>query len=423
MTSPDDCTLVCPDNTDVVAPGVIDSEAAAPDDMPAPQADLKAWLAVGSIGFGSFVMVTSELLPVGVLTDIGAGLHVSDGVAGLMMMVPAAIATLAAPAAIMLAGRLDRCLVLWILTSLIITSNLIAALAPNFAVLLVGRFLLGICVGGFWTFAASIGRRLVPEANAGKATALILAGISVGTVCGVPAAAVIAEAVSWRAAFGTTALLTAIGLLGQILLLPRMPAGDAIHLRHLIAPLRHGMARIGMVLSVLLFIGQFASYTYLKAFLQQQVGLDGNYIAILLLAYGLAGVVATFIGEVATGRSVRVTMLVTGLVLGVVILAAPLAGTAKSAISALVTLWGLAFGVIPMAITTWMFKAAPDHPEAGQALLVSVVQISLSMGALIGGRIVDGFGLSMTMSFGGVLMLLAAATVLLSSRLAWPALD
>jgi predicted MFS family arabinose efflux permease len=412
MTSPDDSAPMSSQRHD-------DRDAAvlASDDPPA--ASLKAWLGVASIGFGSFVMVTSELLPVGILTDISAGLHVTEGVAGLMMMVPAGVATFAAPAAIMFAGRLDRRLVIWILSSLIVTANLVAALAPSFAIVLLGRFLLGICVGGFWTFATSVGRRLVPAASGGKATALILGGISLGTVCGVPAAAVIAEMLGWRAAFGITALLTAIGLLGQVLLLPRLPAGDAIGLRHLISPLRQGMARIGMLISVLVFIGQFASYTYLKAFLLQ-LGLDGNYIAILLLAYGLAGVVATVIGEIATKRSLRRTMLVTGIVLAAVILAAPWVGTSKPAISALVAIWGLAFGIIPMGITIWMFRAVPDHPEAGQALLVSVVQISLSMGALIGGRIVDGFGLAMTMTFGGVLMLLATATVLLSSRLAWP---
>lgn len=387
----------------------------------APRAGLKAWLAVGSIAVGSFVMVTSELLPVGVLTDISAGLHVSNGVAGLMMMVPAAIATFAAPIALIAAGRLDRRLVLCALMGLIICANIVAASAPNFAIVLVGRFLLGICVGGFWTYATSTGRRLVPEAFGNKATAIILTGISFGTVCGVPAGALIATWLGWRMAFASTAVLTGLVLLAQIVFLPRMPANEAIRLSHLIAPLRHTMARVGLAVSVLVFIGQFASYTYLKAFLQQVAHLDATLIALLLLIFGLAGVVANFVGEWTTARSLKATMIVVSVILGLVIAGTNLTGESKLAISAVVAVWGLAFGVIPIAITVWMFKAEPDYPEAGQALLVSVVQIALSSGALIGGRIVDNFGLPATMSFGGVLCFIAAAVVLIFVRAPWPA--
>jgi predicted MFS family arabinose efflux permease len=386
----------------------------------APRADLKAWLAVGSIAVGAFVMVTSELLPVGILTDISAGLHVSDGVAGLMMMVPAAIATFAAPVALVAAGRLDRRLVLCVLMGLIICANIIAASAPSFAVVLVGRFVLGICVGGFWTYATSTGRRLVPEAFGNKATAIVLTGISFGTVCGVPAGALIATWFGWRMAFATTAVLTSLVLLAQIAFLPRMPANEAIRLSHLLSPLRHTMARVGLVVSVLVFIGQFASYTYLKAFLQQVVHLDATLIAILLLIFGLAGVVANFIGEWSTARSLKATMIVVAVILGLAVIGINFVGVDKLLISALVAVWGLAFGVIPIAITVWMFKAEPDHPEAGQALLVSVVQIALSSGALIGGRIVDNFGLPATMNFGGILVIAAAVVVLLFLRSAWP---
>ncbi|HVJ41636.1 MAG TPA: MFS transporter [Dongiaceae bacterium] len=384
------------------------------------RADTRAWLAVLSIAIGAFVMVTSELLPVGLLTDISAGLHVTNGVAGLMMMMPAAVATFAAPIALIAAGRFDRRLVLCSLMALIICSNIVAALAPSFAVVLMGRFLLGICVGGFWTYATATGQRLVPPASASKAIAIVLTGISLGTVCGVPAGALIAEYFGWRAAFATTAVLTGLVLFAQIAFLPRMPGNAEMRLSHLVAPLRYTMARIGLLVSVLIFIGQFASYTYLKAFLQQVSGLDGTLVAILLLVYGLTGVAANFIGEWATARNLKVTMVGIAVVGGLSIPAFNLLSGSAILVSALVAIWGLAFGIIPIAITVWMYKASPDQPEAGQALLVSVVQIALSSGAAIGGRIVDWYGLPATMNFGGLLMWLAAALVLLFIRSAWP---
>ncbi|MDY0885192.1 MFS transporter [Dongia soli] len=381
-----------------------------------PRADIAAWAAVLSIAVGSFVMVTTEFLPIGLLTDIAAGLRVSDGTAGLMVTMPAAAAAIAAPTLIMLSGGLDRRYVLWALMGLLIVSNSVAALAPSFPVLLIGRVLLGICVGGFWSFATNIGRRLVPEVAGSRAVALVLAGISVGTVCGVPAGALIGDLFGWRAAFGLTAGFTALVLLSQILLLPPLPAQQAVGLRHLFAPLRWPMARIGYLVCIFLFIGQFAAYTYLKPLLQQVIGLAPDYIALLLLVYGLTGIVATFIGERATARSLGGAMIGITVILGLTVIAAPHATEGQLLITALVGLWGFAFGAIPVAITNWMFKAVPDNPEAGQGLLVSVVQVALSSGALVGGLLVDHAGIVNAMTAAGSLVLVGGLITALFAR-------
>ncbi len=149
-------------------------------------------------------------------------------------------------------------------------------------------------------------------------------------------------------------------------------------------------------------------------------GLDATFIAVLLLVYGLAGVIANFIGEWTTARNLKATMIAIAVVQALLIPAFNWFSGSAVLVSALVAIWGLAFGIIPIAITVWMYKAAPDHPEAGQALLVSVVQIALSSGAAIGGRIVDWYDLSTTMDFGGVLMWFGAGLVLLFLRSAWP---
>ena len=161
-------------------------------------AGLRAWLAVTSIAVGTFAMVTTEFLPIGLLTAIAGDLGVSEGTAGLMVTVPGIVAAITAPVVTVAAGSIDRRILVVLLTALIVLSNVVAWLTPTFTIMLLGRVLLGLCVGGFWTFAAAIGRRLVPEASGGRATALIIAAISVGTVVGVPAGAMIGELASWR---------------------------------------------------------------------------------------------------------------------------------------------------------------------------------------------------------------------------------
>jgi predicted MFS family arabinose efflux permease len=139
-------------------------------------------MGVLSIALGTFVLVTSEFLPIALLSSISQSLDLSKGVVGLTVMIPGLIAAGAAPALAMLAGRLNRKTVLTCLTLLTTLSNLIVALAPNLTWLLVGRIFLGVAVGGFWTFSVAAGRRLVDERSGARATALISAGISIGTV-------------------------------------------------------------------------------------------------------------------------------------------------------------------------------------------------------------------------------------------------
>jgi MFS family permease len=164
-------------------------------------ASARAWLAMASVALGSFAMVTSEFLPIGLLGAIARDMGVAEGRAGLMVTVPGFTAAFAAPAATLLAGRLDRRTLLLVLSALILGSNLLVAGAHGFGMLLAGRVLLGLCVGGFWALAAAVGRRLVPEASGDHATAIVLAGISAGTVLGVPLATAIGNSLGWRGAF------------------------------------------------------------------------------------------------------------------------------------------------------------------------------------------------------------------------------
>ena len=146
-----------------------------------PASTLSAWLAVLSVAIGAFALVTTEFLPVGLLPAIARDLGITDGQAGLMVTMPGLLAALAAPAVTVGAGRLDRRYVLLGLITLLLISNLAVAFSDSFITLLIGRLLLGIGVGGFWVIGVAVGPRLMPWA-AVRATSLVFAGVSLGTV-------------------------------------------------------------------------------------------------------------------------------------------------------------------------------------------------------------------------------------------------
>ena len=393
------------------------SAGAAPE-----SASLKSWLAVWSIALGSFVVVTSEFLPIGLLTNISGGLGVSDGIAGLMVSIPGIVAAIAAPAMTVFAGKVDRRILVLTLMALLAGSNLIAALAPNFAVMLVARVLFGICLGGFWTIAVTLGGRLVPKSSMARATTLIMAGISIATVAGVPVGKVIADVSSWRFAFGVIGFVALIAGGIQLFVLPKLSAPPAPGFHQLTALLHHADARLGLLTVALVIGGHFAAYTYVTPFLNQNPQMNPGFLSSLLLAFGVAGIFGNFLGGAMAGRNLRATLgtVVVLLVTSVALLPFfrdPLLGT-----SALVLVWGLAFGAIPIVLQLWVFKAAPDALEGGAALMVSTFQIFIALGSVLGGRVVDAFGPSAVMWGGGGTAAIALVIVALSrSHLKKPA--
>ncbi|MRW88946.1 MFS transporter [Duganella sp. FT80W] len=374
------------------------------------------WPGVLSIAIGAFALVTTEFLPVGLLPAIAAELGVTEGVAGMMVTVPGLVAALAAVLVTVGIGRTDRRYVLWGLTGTMLLSNLLVAFSHAFPLVLAGRALLGVGVGGFWALGPALSTRLAPAGSEPRALSMIFAGVSIGTVAGVPAGALIGELFGWRVAFHAGGVVALLVLLTQMRLLPSLPAKASVTFGQLPELLRVPKARLGIFITMLIFIGQFAAYTYITPFLAQVAQLNAKTISTLLLVYGAAGLVGNVIGGKILARSVRAGLITTGVVLGLSTLALPLLGTGLIGAALLVIIWGIAFGMMPMSVQTWIFQAAPQAMESGGAVFVATAQIALASGALVGGVAVDHLGVSSAMVVGGVLALAMAAVALRWAR-------
>ncbi|AWZ16649.1 MFS transporter [Streptomyces sp. ICC1] len=361
-----------------------------------------------AVALGIFCLITSELLPVGLLTPVGADLGVSDGVAGLMVTVPGLVAGFCAPLVTVGAGRLDRRFVLVGLIALMAVANLVAALAPGFAVLLAARLLVGVSVGGFWAIAGGLAVRLVPERHVGRATALVFGGVPTASVLGVPAGTLLGELGGWRFAFAAVGGLGVLTLAALLLLLPPLPPTRQITFAQLPALLRSNRGvRAGVAVTFLVVTGQFAAYTFVRPILQDVSGVDAGYVSTLLLGYGLAGVAGNFL---AGSRDAHRTLLAVGVCLAVIL---ALIATVPGAVagSVLLLAWGLVYGGVSVSCQSWMIKAAPDDAEAASSLMVAMFNLAIAAGALSGGLAVDGISVPAAPLTGAVLMALAAGTV------------
>jgi predicted MFS family arabinose efflux permease len=352
----------------------------------APRLQLPAsWLGVVSLAIGSFALVTSEFLPLGLLPDIARSLGVTTGQAGLLMTMPGFVAAAAAPLSIAFAGHIDRRRVLLALLVALAASNVLAATSTSLVQMLAGRFLLGLAVGSFWTIAGSLGPRLRPGKEGVKANTIILSGISFGTVAGVPAGALIGDMFDWRVSFWAGGILAALSIIAVATLLPSLPSQNRRGIRGMPGLLRRSKARVGLLAVLTIFVGHFAAYTFVTPFLNEKSGIAGPLLSSILLANGVAGFAGNFIGGSVSARKPSLSIIIASSLLGGSAILLMMFGEHTIAAAAAVVVWGLGFGMVPISMQTFLQSAAKDSVEDMQAMFVSVGQIAIGLGALVGG--------------------------------------
>ncbi|MDE1179907.1 MFS transporter [Paraburkholderia sp.] len=371
----------------------------------------RQWLAVAAVTIGAFAFVTTEFLPVGLLPHVARELGVSPGTAGLMVTTPGVIAAISAPGLMLGAGRMDRRLVFLLLTALLLGSNLLSAFAPNFTVMLIGRALLGAALGGFWTLATSAAKRLVEPRDAARAMAMILTGVTCATVIGVPLGTFIASFASWRVSFMATGGLVAVALAAQLFFVPSLPSAAALRPSDFVTLLRQSHSRRSLVMVALVFGAHFSCFTYVTPFLLGDAQLDMSVITWLLLGFGIIGFFSNFVASATVVKNLKLTTAAMVSLLMFALLLMPILRHVPLGVTAVLLIWGVAFGALPLCFSVWIQRATPDQPEAGSALFVSIIQVAIAAGSLVGGTVVDRVGIRADFLLGASLALLGLAAL------------
>lgn len=398
-----DCTCATAQPLDTAAP------APEPD---VPAADNPAWAAVLSLALGVFGLVTAEFLPASLLTPIAIDLGITNGAAGQMVTATAIVGIVAGIAMPIMTRRLDRRVVMWSLTSLLVVSSLLAAAANGLAMLLAARLLLGIGIGGFWSMMAAMAMRLVPERLMPRALSIIFTGVSVATVSAAPIGAYLGGLLGWRTVFVLSAAIGIVTLLVQMLTIPRLPAQSVPGIRTLFDLIGRSSIRLVLITILLSISGHFAGFTYVRPFLEQVPALSLETISAVLLAYGVGGFFGNFVGAALTERSGPQAAVIFGsLLIAVTAFALTTFGTSLSFAAAGVAFWGFAFGAIPVGVQTWIVRAAPDQAEAASGLIVAAFQVAIAGGAVLGGVLVDNLGVVGPIGYCGIAALLGGLLV------------
>jgi predicted MFS family arabinose efflux permease len=365
---------------------------------------LAAWGAVISMALCVAVLIASEFMPVSLLSPIAAELGVTEGRAGQAISISGIFAVVTSILVAGLTRRLDRRLVLASFSLILVISGTIVTFAPNYLVLMIGRALLGIAIGGFWSMSTSIVMRLVPEDSVPKGLAMLNAGNAIAATIAAPLGSLLGSYIGWRGAFFAVVPLALLALVWQWISLPSLPPrrreGSSNVFRLLIRP----PVAIGMASIMLLFMGQFALFTYLRPFLETVTLFSISTLSLLLLLMGLAGVAGTAIVSHLLQKRLFVIVSAIPLIMAAIALGLIAFGSSSTFTAVLLIGWGLFSTAAPVGWGTWLSRTMPDDAEAGGGLQVATIQLAITLGASIGGVLFDGSGWWSTFLFAAVLL-------------------
>ena len=367
------------------------------------------WGAVFALTLCVSTLIASEFMPVSLLTPVAADLQVTEGQAGQAIAVSGLFAVLTSLLIATASRGVDRRRLLLGLTGLMLASGLIVALAPGYAVLMVGRAMLGVVIGGFWSLSTAVVMQLVPAKDLPKGLALLNGGNALATTIAAPLGSFLGQFIGWRGAFFIVVPLAGIALVWQFLSLPSMPSDRRAIRANALALLRRREAALGIAGVTLLFMGQFALFTYLRPFLETTTGVSVSVLSLILLIMGLAGAVGSALIPKLIARSLRTALV--GAPAGLALIGLALIGLGRDGLATgiLLALWGLVGTAAPVAWWTWLSRTLPDDAEAGGGLMVAAIQLAITLGAAAGGLLFDAGGYRATFGASALILLTAAA--------------
>lgn len=389
-----------------------------------PQTEVKAsanWSGVFAMTLCVFALIASEFMPVSLLTPIAADLHISEGMAGHGIAISGAFAVLTSLLIARLAGSMNRKTLLIVLTGLMAVSAAIVAMASNYLMYMLGRALIGVVIGGFWSMSAATAMRLVPSSEVPKALAIFNGGNALATVIAAPLGSYLGSVIGWRGAFFCLIPVAAIALVWQWISLPSMNADQrGGGSRSVLKLFRTPYVALGMAGCGAFFMGQFALFTYVRPFLETSVQVDISTLSLILLVIGVAGFIGTLVIGPFIKRGLYRTLVVIPVLMAAIAVMLIYVGSGAATAAVLLGGWGLMATAAPVGWWSWIAQTLPDDAEAGGGLMVAVIQLAIALGSTVGGMLFDSSGYRSTFLFSAIVLLLAAYLTFLTSRTARP---
>ncbi|MEU6079330.1 Cmx/CmrA family chloramphenicol efflux MFS transporter [Streptomyces sp. NPDC047108] len=375
--------------------------------------------AVHVLGLSVFSLGTSEFMLSGLLPPVADDMGVSIPQAGLLISAFAIGMVVGAPFLAVATLRLPRRTTLITLLTVFALGQVGGAMAPGYGFLFATRVISALACAGFWAVGAAVAVAMVPENTRARALSVLIGGLSVANVVGVPAGAFLGEHFGWRSAFWAVGGMSAVALVGVVALIPRIPLPETRpKLRREVRIYRDRRVLLAIGTIALSAGGVFCTFSYMAPLLTEVAGLGGNWVPTVLGLFGIGALIGTTVGGRVADAHLFGVLLAGSAATTVCLVTLAFTAHIPAAAVAVSFLLGVSSFFMAPALNARLFNVAAAAPTLAGATTTAAFNLGNTSGPWIGGRVIDlGWGFSATALAGAAMVALSIGAIARSLRL------
>ncbi|MDF2716104.1 MAG: arabinose transporter permease [Paenibacillus sp.] len=374
-------------------------------------------LIVYILAFGVFGIINTEMGVIGILPQIAEQFGISASQAGLLVSLFALAVAISGPVMPLLFSGMNRKTAMLLVIGLFVVTNVISVYAPNFAVLLIARIIPAFLHPVYFAVAFVAAANTVSKEQVTRVTAKVFMGVTAGMVIGTPITSFISDAISLEASLWFFAVVNAVTFTAILLFVPSMPVQKKLSYGAQLSVLKKPLVWLSIATVVFINSAMYAVYSFFAEYLDDVTHMSGNQISLMLVLFGVTGIVGNLLAGKSLHNKAMATALVYPFVFAAIYLLVYFLGDFLTPMMIIIAVWGVLFTLGLNISQYWITSAAPEAPDFANGLFVAFANLGITVGTFIGGAFIASMGTQYVIWAGLLFLALSLATIGLRSSL------